>query len=643
MIYEVGFVGCSFLVMLVIAYRFFHYKRVKSIKNLFFGFLIVMGMLEVASDIISAICVSYVQSIPLWIAVLTTQIFYLFQFVMPFCMFAFDFVLAGNPYKYRKVLLLCLLPLFFALIVWALNPFFHTLFYIDSSYTYRIGSLNEAVYISAGYYLFGTIIAALMLKEYMGKYCAYVMINSSMACITVVTFQMFNRNVLTTGVGIMLSILMMYLYLHNSDSITDNLTGCFERSALVQFLNGGLAPKKNAYAIVISLSGFRSVNTVFGASTGDEILSLIGHSLVNLAARNNDSDAYRIDGDIFLIVPQSRQDYLNIMDCIRKNMHHVFNINGKSIPLSIRVLKLENISYTKRKDTLISIIEFVIAHAKQNQLTGEILVDQAFRDEYDYLRELEQYLHEAIAKKSFYMTYQPIWSVKEQKFTMIEALVRLNHPKYGPIPPDKFILIAEQNGLVPEITNCVLEMVSDFIARNDLESLGIKNVKVNLSAMDLLDGSLQSHIEHMLEKHNVTPSMLSFEITETVATSLNKEVRAILNWMNSKGLSLSMDDFGSGYANLDMVMQLQFDVVKIDRTMLLAVDETKIGKDVYKTMVDLFQDIGVSIVSEGAETEEQVNLLASWGVDYIQGYYYSKPLREEELLLLLLTHDIHQS
>lgn len=365
MIYEIGFVSCSFLVMLVVAYRFFHLKRIKSIKNAFFGFLIILGLFEVLSDILSAILVSYVQYIPMWLATLGTQIFYLFQFTMPFFMFVFDFILAGNPYKYRKVLLLCLSPLILALVVWLLNPFINTLFYFDETYTYRLGFLNEAVYISAGYYLLGVIIAALMLKDYMGKYCAYIMINSSMACITVVTIQAFNRDLLMTGVGIMLSLLMMYLYLHNSDSIIDGLTGCFERSALVQYLDGGLAARNPGYAIVISLSGFHSINAVFGTNTGDEILRQVGHNLVSLGNQNHRSDVYRISGDIFLLIPETKQDYINISNALPKNMKHTFNINEKAITLTVRALKFENINFVKRKDSLISIFEFAIARTKQ--------------------------------------------------------------------------------------------------------------------------------------------------------------------------------------------------------------------------------------------------------------------------------------
>lgn len=634
LLYDIGYVGTALIVLLLLGYRFFRYKRVHSIINVFFGLLIIMGVLEIISDIVSSITISMVGDWPIWIAKFSTQLFYLFQFVLPFLMFAFVFVLAGNPSKYQKTLVICFFPLFLALTTWIINPFVHTLFYFDIGNNYHRADSNEIVYISAAFYLIATTIFSIILRKEMGRRPSNIMIISSITVFVVVGVQFIYPQILTTGVGIMVSILLMYLYLRNSDSVTDTLTGCLERSALNQYLEGDLVSNKDCYGLVISLSGFKSVNTVFGIEAGDEILATLGNYLTNLTTVNK-SDVYRLSGDVFLVLSRTKKHYDDILKDLSSHTNDSFTVNGLRIKVDCIILRIEGLNFYKHQDDLVQFIESSLEEAKAKKLSGDVLIDYKYFEQYEYNIAIERYLRDAIDSKLFYMNYQPIYNVKEGKYTMMEALVRLSHPAYGFIPPDKFVSIAEQNGLISEITNLILEMVSDFVKNNDLKKYGITNVKINLSAMDLLDDTLTSRIERIMGEDILNSGMIGFEITETVATSFNNEVLNFLDFINKYNLSLSMDDFGSGYANLDSALRVKYDVVKMDRSMLLAIDSSPVGKDVYKTIAKLFQKLGMTIVAEGCENIEQVNLLKKWNIDYIQGYYYSKPLNENDLIGLL--------
>lgn len=636
MLYELGYVGCSLIVLVIIAYRFYHYKRVYSIKNVYFGFLIGVGILEIAFDLFSSIAISFSDFIPIFIAEFFSQCFYLFQFTLPFFTFLFDFVLTDKLQKYAKTIIWSLIPLLVSLIFWILNPFSHTLFYFDANHVYHRASLNFVVYVSAGLYLVGTGVAARILKNEMGRGPSNIMFIACVSNIVFVGIQFFFPQILMTGVGIMISILLMYLYLHNSDSLIDPLTNCFERSALNQFLDGGLVSRDKGNALAISFSNFRNVNAVYGVKTGDEVLKQMGHYLLGIAEEHN-TEVYRIMGDIFFIPFGNRKDYEETLELIRNNDVNQYIINNHNINFKINIFKLEDVDFADKNSDLTSLIEFAIEEAKKAELGDEILLDRKFKEEYNYNIAIEKYLHEAIEKKLFYMTYQPIWSVNDNKFTMLESLVRLNHPVYGNVSPDSFIKVAEKYGMVSDITTIVLDMVSDFVANNNLSKYGIKNVKINLSAMDLLDHNLINRIDNILESKKIDKKLIGFEITETVATHLTEEANNFLVYCKNNGISLSMDDFGSGYANLDSVMHIDFDVVKMDRSMLLAVDETPVGKDLYKMVAKSFKNLNKIVISEGAEDKKQVNFLKKCGVDYIQGYYYSKPLKDKEIIYLLKT------
>lgn len=634
MLYNLGYVSCSLIVLIIIAYRFFHYKRVNSIRNTFFTFLIYLGILEIVFDIFSSIAISFPDVFSRFVSFFASQFFYLFQFILPFFVFLFVFILTNNPYKYEKYIKICLIPLIISLIVWALNPFLHTVFYLDSANVYHRSYLNLTVYISAGFYLIATSVVSLILKNEMGEKPAHIMVITTVSCLLVTAIQFFYPDVLMTGVGIMISILTMYLYFHNSDSVIDDLTGCFEESALKQYLEGGFVLDEDEYGVALFLKDLKNIDTIFGHDTGYEILKKMGGQLLDIANKHN-LDVYHFLGDIFFIICPKKDDYNYVLEELHKTNFRVFNVNNySSVYLDVKLLKFEGINYYKRKDNLIPIIEFVIDNAMHRNITdNEILVDQKFRDEYDYYQSIELYLHEALNKKLFYMEYQPIYSLKENKYTMLEALIRLNHPTYGRIPPDKFIVVAEQIGIISDITDLVLDMVSDFVSNSNLKELGINNVKINLSAIDLMNNELTHKIKRVISKKNC--DILGFEITETVATGLNKEVFKFLEFVKENNLSLSMDDFGSGYANLSSAMKVDFDVIKIDRSMLLAADKSNDSKEVYKTIVKLFKQLNKSIVSEGVETIEEVNYLKEWGIDYIQGYYYSKPLNENDLINFL--------
>ena len=161
------------------------------------------------------------------------------------------------------------------------------------------------------------------------------------------------------------------------------------------------------------------------------------------------------------------------------------------------------------------------------------------------------------------------------------------------------------------------------------------NVKVNLSSLDLMRNDCSSHFIRMMDEFGIPHHWIQFEITETVATEYNASLKKVVEEFSAEGIRLCLDDFGSGYANLNTVMRLPFSAIKLDRSLLFDICSDKKRAKFYQSIVGTFSGMNYNIVSEGVETEEEMKLISSWGVDMIQGYYFSKPLPEEELLKLL--------
>jgi sensor c-di-GMP phosphodiesterase-like protein len=246
--------------------------------------------------------------------------------------------------------------------------------------------------------------------------------------------------------------------------------------------------------------------------------------------------------------------------------------------------------------------------------------------------DVDMALRRAILMDSFEMYYQPIYSVKEGRITTAEALVRLYDTEHGQISPGEFIPIAEQNGLILQVSNLIFENVFSFINRCSLLDKGIEYIEINLSMVQCMQENFAESLAQMMEKYNVTSNRINLEVTETAAVSMPRRLRENMSDLYDRGLRFSLDDFGTGYSNIDSLMDLPLDMIKLDKSMIDMASMEDQGKIVLASAVAMAKRIDMKIVAEGVETREQKEYLEAEGVDYLQGYYFSKPLPEEEFV-----------
>ena len=286
--------------------------------------------------------------------------------------------------------------------------------------------------------------------------------------------------------------------------------------------------------------------------------------------------------------------------------------------------------------------EYLESLAARSGGTEVIQNDRKNRDSFYYNKQVEQFLHRAIDEDLFEVYYQPVYSLHQQRFVTLEALSRLRHPTLGWISPDIFIRLAEKNHLISQITELQLRRVCRFLRENPALRASIANVKINLSPLDLIHSDGGSHLIRILDEYGLPYSCFQFEITETVATEYSASLTRVAESFQAAGIGLCLDDFGSGYANLNTVMQLPFSVIKLDRSLLFHICTDKNAALFYQSIVSAFCRLGYRIIAEGVETQEEMELLRSWNVDMIQGYYFSRPLPPGELLRLLTEEAVEQ-
>jgi EAL domain-containing protein (putative c-di-GMP-specific phosphodiesterase class I) len=240
-------------------------------------------------------------------------------------------------------------------------------------------------------------------------------------------------------------------------------------------------------------------------------------------------------------------------------------------------------------------------------------------------------LKKAIDENQFELAYQPQVGIDSQAVQGLEALIRWQHPAKGFIPPDVFISIAEESGQIHDIGDWVLDEACRQMATWHKDGLANMQIAVNVSAKQFMRPDFIDFVEKTYQRHQLDPSCLELEITESVLVTDVQQVIDTCHRLQEMKIKVAIDDFGTGYSSLSYLQELPVDTLKIDRAFISGIDNVT-SKSVARTIVMLAQSCGLETVAEGVETKEQADMIAELGCDYIQGYFYSKPVSSAELV-----------
>ena len=283
---------------------------------------------------------------------------------------------------------------------------------------------------------------------------------------------------------------------------------------------------------------------------------------------------------------------------------------------------------TTAEDVLHLIDTPIPSPAKKDVLTG---------DDLDYLvrqAEIERAIQRGFEEGEYEVYYQPICDV-DGKPRSAEALMRLHDRVLGEVPPFEFIQVAEHMGLVDEIGELALRDVCAFFASGIPQKYGIAHISVNLSVIQCMQANFSVHADEIIDSYGIDPNLVSFEITESVAAGNYEFLGKVMGQLKQGGHRFAMDDYGTGYSNMHSLVALDFDVVKIDKSVLWDAEKSELGLVILQNGVNLMRNIGCEVLVEGVETARQVDLLHALNVDYYQGYYYAKPMSKDAFVSFL--------
>lgn len=430
---------------------------------------------------------------------------------------------------------------------------------------------------------------------------------------------------------------------HESDELIrkqaffDSLTSLPNRFLALEKLSKILhyADKNNRSAAVyfLDLDDFKKVNDSLGHEVGDKLLV---EAATRLKKVLSDSDTVgRLGGDEFIVLSQSlysSDDALHVANKLLKSFREPFNVEGREL---IITLSIGIAMYPENGASASDLLRNADIAMYQAKFLGRntysfftkqmnVIIKRRFA--------IEEQMHGALQRNEFELYFQPQIDVISKRITGAEALLRWHNPVLGNITPDEFIPIAEHTGLIVPIGRYVIIHALAFLGQWQVAHKKMYSMAVNLSPSQFRDSKLLEHIKNMLKKNNIKAEYLELEITEGVLMSGQSNIITTLAEITQLGITLSMDDFGTGYSSLSYLREYPFKVLKIDRSFINGITVNKEDCNLVKGIIAMSHSLGLSVVAEGVETKAQLLLLSDLDCDYIQGYFYSKPIPAEELL-----------
>ncbi len=424
-------------------------------------------------------------------------------------------------------------------------------------------------------------------------------------------------------------------------ALTDGLTGLPNRHWINQklptLLQQAAAEQQYVAALFIDLDNFKTINDTLGHQTGDEYLKAAAAAIRKVVRR--DDVVVRLGGDEFLVLAlhledmqQSHQVAMEIVNRIREvgqqgrwsSANPRASIGIASFPMDARSAA-----------DLVQFADMAMYEAKrQGKDRFAVYVPtmrERLRDEFN----LETGLRQAIAAGTLSLCFQPRGSAVSGHLLGFEALARWEHPVLGPIPPARFIPIAEKHDLIDAIGCWVVEEVCRTLAQWRASDKLLHPVSVNISAKQLKSSRLREQLAACVQRYGVPPSQIELELTESTMVADDPVIKKELRLLGEMGHKLMIDDFGTGYSSLAQLQQLKVDVLKIDAEFVRNLSSSDEGKLICKAMIQIGKTLGIDVIAEGVETRQQLEELQRFGCDEVQGYLLARPMPADEAIALL--------
>ena len=623
---EVG----ALVVLVAITIAYFSRKKFPVATARLFGVGLISLILNVSSDILFCMLLDHSDVIPIIYAELVADFFFSMQFVLSYSLFAFVLYSVGKTLKDTPLYILTILPSAVGAVLFFTNPIHHWNFSfvldeVSGTYDFLPGPTFMSLYvINWGLNCAATLAYTIAFRKKLPKEVLRALISVMAVILTAAVIQTLQPTYLLSGTAFALCALFAVSTVCDPDVKVDRVSRAFNDYAFIDYLNTQRFEKQRKHYIVFDIESFGLFSEKFGTISANELIYNIRKFIESV---NKKTYIFRIQSSRFVLLLRNKEEQLQMLEAINNRFKEPFNIKGNLVDITLHILYFKNDNVFTNSDMYNDFMSRTLSVINFKEDTC-VELDKAFLEQINRDRRIKEILEECLKTQSgLYMVYQPIYDVNKKKFNHFESLLRLENEELGYIGPGEFVPIAENFGLANDIDFFVLNETCAFLQRNP----DISNLEINISCAEFFNNPSERFMK-IINKYGIDPSRIILEITETIAVKYPNKTKEFMNDLGKYGIQFAMDDFGSGYSNIARFITLPFNVAKLDKSLLEEQENVAIFFD---AAISLFKNLNIPIVIEGVEVEKQLNLAKKKQIEYIQGYYFSKPLKEKDLLEFL--------
>lgn len=610
--------GLAILFLLIIFYK--SHKTLQLYKEKVFFVVLCLVTLSLTGDVLSLVAINFRQALPPLLVVLVCKSYVVALVWSAWSSLVYVCTDLMDEKKHRiltrhLVLLVCIQS-----VVTYLLPI---RIFDEGGQVYTYGPSIIAVYVFVMIYILTTVALTVAFRRRMNARRAFAILLWMCIWMGSAVIQFLNSALLIVGFASAVGMLILFVVIENPEANVERRLGCFNAYALTEYLKQLFARKAPFSLMEISFDNASSLEEQ-GVDTYEmlrgilHVLSPYGDILVfkhiglGLVLVSEKPERLEAAGRAIL-------EHFADTDVLRKNARLVLTAQTGSF---------------QNMDELFRFLNFVRTE-KPEERGALLLTDEAMVARYEEQNLIEQEIRDALVEDRVEILLQPIYSNTEERFTSAEALMRLRRRDGTLLPPGKFIPLAEENGQILALGERVMEKACRFLEESPATALGLHYIEVNLSVVQCEKTDLAEKLAAIIRNNQVDPRKINLEITETASISAQKILLENMEELIALGFTFSLDDFGKGESNLMYVVEMPASIIKLDYDMSKAFFRSEKARQVVGAVVAMAHGMGLKLVAEGIETKEELGAMRAEGIDYIQGFYYAKPLPMEEFLAFL--------
>ncbi len=571
-------------------------------------------------------------------------LYILFHNFAPLVYFLYCISIARTWHRMQQhpiITLLMALPFFIITALYLVNPFFSFLFTFENGV--EVMRVSWVQYAVSTFYVAATIVHIIRNRKLFKRH--QILALASMIPLTILTVIVDSvmQDTLISVFSNTVGILIMSTVIQRPELVIDTTTLLKKFSLYTDDMSKAYNNGNHLTVIMINIENYDYIYRLMGYDATARLLKKIADRLNELNIKYRAfANCYYLDRGRFRVTVNSFNT-----DKIRPLAYAINEmLKDKLTVKNIDITPNAYVCVARCPEDLAdfpTLMNFGADFHTKIQNSGDVIIAEELlkQREFSLINHMDDIVDRALDHGNLRVYYQPIYSVNEKRFTSAEALLRLIDEEHGFVPPDLFIPAAEKNGTIHKIGAFVLDEVCRFIASDRYKELGLDYIEINLSAAQCIRSDLAEQVLKTIRRHNVDVSQINLEITETAANYNMSMLTENMRKLTEAGVSFSLDDFGTGYSNMERVASLPLKIVKLDRTFVNSQHKPKMCIFL-ENFIKMFKRMDMEIVVEGIETDQMLRRFSDLKCDFIQGYYFSKPIPEDDFVEFIKQHKVEK-